>query len=136
MNSEADAPEGRDTEARELGERLKVAREYLNFSQQYVAEHTGIPRTAISDMERGVRRVDSLALRKIARLYQMPASYFLDPQAGADAGEHSVALLARRIMALEPGDIKALDDFVTLMTLRKSARAESTVEDAAEEAET
>jgi transcriptional regulator with XRE-family HTH domain len=122
VNTEAD---DRDTEAKELGERLKTAREYLNFSQQYVAEHTGIPRTAISDMERGVRRVDSLALRKIARLFQMPPGYFLDPQTGADLGEHSVALLTRRIMALEPEDVEAVEEFVTFMALRRSARTDA-----------
>jgi transcriptional regulator with XRE-family HTH domain len=123
MNAEADPD--RDTEAKELGERLKTAREYLNFSQQYVAEHTGIPRTAISDMERGVRRVDSLALRKIARLFQMPPGYFLDPEVGADVGEHSVALLARRIMSLQPEDVEAVEEFVTFMALRRSARADA-----------
>src|SRR5690242_12816467 len=55
-----------------LGGRLKEIREYLNFSQQYVSDRTGIPRTAISDIERGARRVDSLELKKLARLYRYP----------------------------------------------------------------
>ena len=124
MNAESDAVFDRDTEAKELAGRLKEAREYLGFSQQYVAQNTGIPRTAISDMERGARRVDSLSLRKIARLYQMPPGYFLDPQTGADPGEHSVALLARRIMALQPEDGEEVEQFVRFVTLRRSARTD------------
>jgi transcriptional regulator with XRE-family HTH domain len=53
-------------------------REYLNFSQQLVSDRTGIPRSAVSDVERGGRKVDSLELRKLARLYGYSTSYFLD----------------------------------------------------------
>ncbi len=53
---------------RRLGERLKKHREYLGMSQQYVAECTGIPRTAVRDIERGRRRVDAVAVAQFARL--------------------------------------------------------------------
>lgn len=61
-----------------LRRRLREAREYLNFTQQYVAEQTGIPRTSIVDIESGKRRVDSIELKKLANLYRHPVSYFLD----------------------------------------------------------
>ena len=54
----------------EIGTRLREIREYLSLSQQVVASSTGIARSAISDIERGVRKVDSLELRKLARLYR------------------------------------------------------------------
>jgi multidrug resistance efflux pump len=60
-------------------------------AQQYVSQNTGIARSAVSDIERGVRRVDSLELKKIARLYSLPTTYFLDENADADVGEHHVA---------------------------------------------
>ncbi|MET9914070.1 helix-turn-helix transcriptional regulator [Streptomyces sp. NPDC006476] len=60
----------RDPELTQLGERLKKTRDYLNMSQQFVSDNTGIPRSAISDIERGERRVDSLELKKLARLYR------------------------------------------------------------------
>ena len=67
-------PHGR---RRELARRLREAREFVNLSQQFVAEQTGISRSAISDIERGERRVESLELKRLAELYRMPVDYFL-----------------------------------------------------------
>ena len=39
-----------------LANRLREEREFANLSQQFVAQQTGIPRSAISDIERGSRR--------------------------------------------------------------------------------
>ena len=39
-------------EAQGLAARLRDAREYLDLSQQFVADQTGIPRSAISDISR------------------------------------------------------------------------------------
>src|SRR5512133_3591512 len=76
------SPKPRDSSEEELqvqlAARLKEVREYLNLSQQFVAEQTGISRSAISDIERGGRRVDSLELRRFARLYRYPVTYFLE----------------------------------------------------------
>lgn len=64
-------------EAQQLARRLREAREFMNLSQQFVAEQTGIPRSAISDIERGSRRVESLELKRLAELYRMPVTYLL-----------------------------------------------------------
>jgi transcriptional regulator with XRE-family HTH domain len=83
--SEAD-PSTVDAAADELARRLREQRSFLNLSQQFVAEQTGIPRTAISDIERGTRRVESLELKRLAKLYRMPVSFFLNSDS-EDAGE-------------------------------------------------
>ena len=64
-------------EAQQLARRLRDAREFTNLSQQFVSEQTGIPRSAISDIERGSRRVESLELKRLAELYRMPVGYLL-----------------------------------------------------------
>ncbi len=64
-------------DAAQLARRLREAREFTNLSQQFVAEQTGIPRSAISDIERGTRRVESLELKRLAALYRMPVDYLL-----------------------------------------------------------
>lgn len=64
-------------EAEQLARRLREAREFANLSQKFVADETGIPRTAISDIERGARRVESLELKRLARLYRLPIDYLL-----------------------------------------------------------
>jgi transcriptional regulator with XRE-family HTH domain len=90
-----------DAEWAALGAKLKSVREYLNLSQQLVATNTGIPRSAISDIERGVRKVDSLELRKFARLYCYPVSYFLDEDTGQD---ETATALARAVTGLTDQD--------------------------------
>src|SRR5258707_13290553 len=66
-----------DEEQERLGNRLRESREYLGLSQEFVAEHLGIPRASISAMENGKRKVSSLELKQLARLYKQPLSYFL-----------------------------------------------------------
>jgi transcriptional regulator with XRE-family HTH domain len=76
-------------EAEQLAGRLREAREFMNLSQQFVSEQTGIPRSAISDIERGSRRVESLELKRLAELYRMPVAYLLGdvtPEEGELAG--------------------------------------------------
>lgn len=83
-----------------LATRLRDVREYLGLSQQYVADKTGIARSAVSDIERGVRKVDSLELRKLARLYMYPVSYFL----GEEEVDEEVRALARAVTDLTDDD--------------------------------
>jgi transcriptional regulator with XRE-family HTH domain len=88
-----------EQESEELASRLREAREFANLSQQFVAKQTGIPRSAISDIERGVRRVESLELKRFADLYRMPLSYFLrtgdEEMAGAAEDDPFIKALAR-----------------------------------------
>ncbi len=62
---------------RELGERLRRSREYLGLSQGEVAEVLGISRPAITQIEAGRRKVSTLELAKLARLFGQPYEHFL-----------------------------------------------------------
>ena len=66
-----------------LGSLLKEAREYLGLSQEAVADKLGIPRASVSALETGKRKVSSLELRQLARLYKRPLSHFLPDDAGS-----------------------------------------------------
>ncbi|MFI7126847.1 helix-turn-helix domain-containing protein [Nonomuraea sp. NPDC050153] len=111
---------GRDPELEILAERLRRTRDYLGMSQQYVCEMTGIPRSAISDIERAVRRVDSLELKKLARLYTRPVSYFLDKEEDADLGEHALAGLPRALVGLTDGDWEEVISFAEFLKYRRA----------------
>jgi transcriptional regulator with XRE-family HTH domain len=89
-----------ESESKQLATRLREAREYLNLSQQFVADKTGIPRSAVSDIENGRRKVDSLELRKLARLYMYPVAYFL----GEEEADEEVRALARAVTDLTEDD--------------------------------
>jgi transcriptional regulator with XRE-family HTH domain len=103
-----------------LGTRLKEIREYLNLSQQHVAAATGIPRSAVSDIERGLRKVDSLELRKFARLYNYPVGYLLGEEVGAEAG--SVSALGRAVAGLDDADRAELLRFADFLRFNSRAR--------------
>ncbi len=77
-------------DAEALAQRLRESREYLGLSQETVAEHLGIPRASVSAMEAGKRKVSSIELRDLARLYRTTVEYLLgedsteqDPVVGA-----------------------------------------------------
>jgi transcriptional regulator with XRE-family HTH domain len=80
----ADSNRVQPDDAQQLTRRLREAREFTNLSQQFVAEQTGIPRSAISDIERGTRRVESIELKRLAALYRMPVDYFLGNEPPAE----------------------------------------------------
>lgn len=61
----------------ELARRLREARQLASVSQQVAADHVGIPRTAITQIEAGNRLVSTLELSKLADLYRRPLSWFL-----------------------------------------------------------
>lgn len=65
---------------RHLGERLRQAREEKGLSQEEVAQHLGIPRPAVSQIENGHRRVEALELARLAKLYGRPLGYFSDDE--------------------------------------------------------
>lgn len=112
-------------EGARLAGRFREAREYLGFSQQMVADQTGIPRSAISDIERGARKVDSLELKKLARLYRRPAGYFLDERPDATPGDHAIAGLARALAQLTEGDREAVVRFAEYLRDRRAAERDA-----------
>ena len=102
-----------------LGRRLREVREYLDLSQQYVSDKTGIPRSAVSDIERGQRKVDSLELKKLSKVFGYPVSYFLGVE---DEPDVDVQAWARAMTDLTEGDRAELLRFAQF--LRFSADAE------------
>ena len=101
-----------------LGARLREAREYLGLSQDEVAKYLGIPRTALSHVESGQRRVDALELKKLAQLYKRPVVYFTGGSQ-SDAGmPEDVAHLARAAAGLSEGDRRELSRFAEYLRSR------------------
>jgi transcriptional regulator with XRE-family HTH domain len=123
MGARADG--GVPGEWEKLGGRLRDIREYLNFSQKYVSDRTGIPRTAVSEIERGARKVDSLELKKLAKLYRYPVAYFLDEKIDADVGDHAVAMLARRLTTLTDADREQVMRFAAFLAFSQKADTEA-----------
>lgn len=85
-------------DAEELGCRLRVAREALGLNQLAVAEALALPRTAVTQWEKGNRAVSTLELVKLSRLYLRPVADFLqeDPP-----DEDALVALYRQAPGLE-----------------------------------
>ena len=80
------------TEPELLGQRLREARESLGLPQSAVADHLDIPRTAVSEIEGGRRRVTFLELKRLASLYRRPIAYFSEETPAASEDETTSAL--------------------------------------------
>jgi transcriptional regulator with XRE-family HTH domain len=94
-----------------LAERLRTSRELVGLSQQAVTDLTGIPRSAVSDIERGERRVDSLELKRLALIYGVSIDYLL----GDDPDRESFRPLARAHAGLTDTDREKLLAFAQFL---------------------
>ena len=63
---------------RELGQRLKSAREAIGLTQQQVADQVELTRVAISQIESGHRTISSIELMHLSRLYGRDMASFLE----------------------------------------------------------
>jgi transcriptional regulator with XRE-family HTH domain len=102
--AEAKGVHEEDGEYMAMGARLRQAREYLGLSQEAVAEALGVPRASVSAMESGRRKVSSLELRNLARLYQRPLEWFYADDAQPIAEDETVSALFRATKNLKPED--------------------------------
>jgi transcriptional regulator with XRE-family HTH domain len=117
----SDSETGQPGDSAMLSARLKNTREYLGFKQQWVSDQTGISRVAISEIERGTRKVDSIELKKLARLYRYPVGYFLDEDVDAIPASHAVAGLPRRLNNLRQEDLTQVMKFAQFLELSHHA---------------
>lgn len=104
-------------ERTDLASRLKEAREYLGLSQQEVATSLSVPRSAISLIESGQRRVDSVELKALARLYQRPMA-FLTGDEKESALASDIAVLAKQVAKLSEQDRGELLRFTEFLMQR------------------
>jgi transcriptional regulator with XRE-family HTH domain len=107
---------GPDSEALQLGKRLKEAREYVGITQEEAAAHLKVRRSAISEMEAGKRGVGALEMKSLASLYQRPTSWFTgetEQQVPED-----VAFLARTVSDLSENDRGELASFAEFLRSR------------------
>ena len=72
-----DVPVSDTSEQMALARRLREAREYIGLLQEDVATALDIPRASVSAIESGKRRVSSLELRRLGRLYRRPVAWLL-----------------------------------------------------------
>ena len=107
-----------DIERQVLGERLREARMYLGLKQEEVAQYLKIPRTALTDIENGQRRVEAIELTRLARLYRQPVAHFTGEDDVSASLPIDVAHLARQAADLSPQDRSELGRFAEFLRSR------------------
>lgn len=110
-----------EAERRHLGEKLRQAREYVGFSQDEVATFLKVPRTAITNIESGQRKVEALELRRLAELYRQPVGYFTGEDEASASLPADVALLARQAAKLSVKDRDELGRFAEFLRARATS---------------
>ncbi|HTV26260.1 MAG TPA: helix-turn-helix transcriptional regulator [Xanthobacteraceae bacterium] len=106
---------------RQLGDRLREARKYLGLKQEEVATYLKIPRTALTDIENGERRVEAIELSRLAKLYRQPAAYFTGEDDASASLPIDVAHLARKAAELSQQDRDELSRFAEYLRARTRA---------------
>jgi len=102
-----------------LGSRLKEAREYFALSQEEVAKILRVPRSAISLIETGDRKVDALELKKFADLYQRPLEFFTGEVKREPSLSGDVLHLARAVSKLTASDREELMRFAQFLESKR-----------------
>lgn len=111
--------EGDDETARlRLGERLRDARKYLGLKQDEVATYLKLPRTALSEIESGQRRVEAIELTRLARLYRQSIGYLTGEEDQTRDLPPDVAHLARQAAGLSQEDRDELGRFAAYLQAR------------------
>ena len=117
-------PNSDEIERRNLGEKLRQAREYVGFSQDEVAAVLKVPRTAITNIESGQRKVEAIELKRMAELYRRSVTFFTGGEEGAETLPADVAHLARQAAKLSSRDRAELGRFAEFLRDRSKARDE------------
>jgi transcriptional regulator with XRE-family HTH domain len=120
MRRNAPAAADDEAERRQLGERLRDARKYVGLSQEEAAAILKLPRTAVTDIESGQRKVEALELKRMAELYRQPVSHFTGEDATAIPLSADVAHLARQAASLSAKDRKELERFAEFLRGRSA----------------
>jgi len=107
----------KDTARKQIGSRLKEAREYLGLSQEEASNIAKISRSAISLIESGQRKLDSVELCALAKLYQKPVSYFTE-ETNSEPQSNEISVLARNFSSLSENDKKELLQFSEFLSQR------------------
>ena len=97
-----------------LAAKLKAAREYVGLSQEEVAEILKVPRSAISMIEKGDRKVDAIELKQLARVYQRNLHHFTGTNEKSELPKE-IAHLARTASKLKPKDLEELTLFAQFL---------------------
>ena len=75
---------------REIGRRMKMRRLQLGMSQEKLGGALGLTFQQIQKYEKGVNRVGAGRLQQVAKILEVPVSFFFDDVVGGSKGSNDV----------------------------------------------
>lgn len=110
---------------KEIGSKIQQAREAKGYSQKELARLVGCSQSALSNYEKGKRRLYLSQLEAIAQALNLPIDYFMEPKAAPEngpavAGEDQEMLrVINEIYALTPEERREVMDFIMFIRWRR-----------------
>jgi transcriptional regulator with XRE-family HTH domain len=105
-----------------IGDRLRLAREYLELKQEEAADAVGVSRSALSLIENGRRKVDAVELARFAEIYGQTIEA-LSGNAKTPPLPESVQALARAATEMSAEDRNELLRFAEFLQTRNPRSA-------------
>ena len=109
---------------KESGSKIQQAREAKGLSQKQLARMVGCSQSALSNYEKGKRRLYLSQLEAIAEALNMPLDYFVEPKPSPDAADvnnedKEVLRMLNEIYALNPDERREVLDFIMYIRWRR-----------------
>ncbi len=113
---------------RNLGQKIQIAREEKRMTQEQLANAIGCSQSALSNYEKGKRRIYLSHLEKLSEVLDKPLEYFVEgfaDNAGndyptTDANQDSNLIrLINIIYTLRPDERKQVEDFIHFLQWKR-----------------
>ena len=111
----------KDSHKKNIGRRLRTAREVAGLSQAQVAKMLSLHRPSVSEIEAGRRKVSTEELSKLAEIYDVKLNWLMGLDTGEnDKEDEKIKLAARQLAKLKTEDYEHVIHLLSI--LRSSGR--------------
>lgn len=104
---------------KELGTRLRKAREYIGLTQEDVAKLMNVSRVIITNIENGTRKVSAEELSKFSKIYGWTMENLLE---GEKEEENNVQMFARSFSELSDVDQEEIINLIKFKKMYKDRK--------------
>lgn len=115
----------------ELGQKIQLIREEKKISQEQLAQAIGCSQSALSNYEKGKRRIYLSQLEKLSEVLQKPLSFFVEgfeeekPESLPDNFKDNLRLkIINDTYSLSEGEIDEVDKFIQYLIWKRTVRRE------------